>query len=145
MSLLTEKNAKRNQELLMRHEGMVLSPYHCTSGKLTIGVGRNLDDVGISEIEAMMLLNSDIEKVEQQLVLKLPWVVTLPEHQKMVLINMAFNLGIGGLLKFHNMLSYLEKGDIGQVIVEMRNSRWATQVGHRVDDLILLMEGKLNG
>ena len=45
-------------EQLKRHEGLKLKPYKCTADKLTIGVGRNLEDVGISEEEAEMLLQN---------------------------------------------------------------------------------------
>ena len=54
------------KEQLIRHEGLRLKPYRCTANKLTIGVGRNLDDVGISEDEALILLENDIIKVQRQ-------------------------------------------------------------------------------
>ncbi len=55
-------------EQLKRHEGVKLKPYFCTQGKCTIGVGRNLEDVGISEEEAEMLLINDIERATDQLI-----------------------------------------------------------------------------
>lgn len=46
--------------MLIRHDGLRLKPYRDTRNKLTIGVGRNLDDVGITREEALMLPNNEI-------------------------------------------------------------------------------------
>jgi lysozyme len=51
---------KKEIDLLKKHEGLRLKPYRCSADKLTIGYGRNLDDVGISEEEAEMLLLNDL-------------------------------------------------------------------------------------
>ena len=48
-------------EMLKRHEGLKVFPYHCSQNKLTIGIGRNLDDKGISKDEAYYLLYNDIK------------------------------------------------------------------------------------
>ncbi|CAM3873638.1 Phage lysozyme [Vibrio aerogenes CECT 7868] len=138
---LTEQAIQYHRELLIRHEGLRLQPYRCTAGKLTIGVGRNLDDAGISEAEAMLLLEHDLQSVYQQVNDALPWCQALPECQQIVLMNMAFNLGMGGLLKFKRMLAALEAGDTAQAATEMRDSRWAAQVGKRAEDLIQLLQG----
>ena len=58
---------KRLIAMLQRHEGLRLKPYKCTAGKLSIGYGRNLDDMGISEVEAMVMLRHDIEQCYQEL------------------------------------------------------------------------------
>ena len=63
-TLLEKKmiNKDRLTEQLMVHEGLKLQPYKCTAGKLTIGVGRNLDDVGITDIEAKFMLENDVAR-----------------------------------------------------------------------------------
>ena len=142
MNFLSEKGANLSRKLLVRHEGIKLNPYLCTSGKLTIGVGRNIADIGISEQEAMVLLDNDIERTEKQLTHLLPWAKYLPENQKIALVNMAFNLGVGGLLTFKKMLTALEAGDLTRVEVEMLDSRWALQVGRRANEVINLMKGE---
>jgi lysozyme len=53
---------KKLTDQLIKHEGLRLKPYHCPAGKLTIGVGRNLEDKGITEEEAVMLLENDIQE-----------------------------------------------------------------------------------
>ena len=92
------------QELL-RDEGLRLFPYNDTEGKLTIGVGRNLTDVGISKAEAMSMLLADIRRTQAALDAQLPWWAHLDEVRQRVLVNMAFNMGIRKLLGFKNMLA----------------------------------------
>ena len=62
-------NLQEVQNMLIRHEGLKLFPYQCPAGKTTIGVGRNLDDKGISEKEAMYMLNEDIQSCYDSLML----------------------------------------------------------------------------
>ena len=118
------------EDQLILHEGLKLKPYRCTAGKLTIGVGRNLDDKGITCDEAMMLLRNDIEEITGQLE-RHSWYVALGPVRRKVLIDMAFNLGMGGLLGFQKMIEALERGDYERAADEMVNSRWYGQVGER--------------
>jgi lysozyme len=120
---------------LKRHEGLRLKPYQCTADKMTIGYGRNLDDVGISQAEAETLLTNDIARAETQLLKALPWVKQLTQTRREVLINMAFNLGIVGLLKFKMTLSHIRAGRYASAADEMLKSRWALQVGKRANEL----------
>ena len=122
-------------EQLKKHEGLRLYPYRCTAGKLTIGVGRNLDDKGISEEEANELLQDDIYDVEIQLDEQLPWWRSKPENVQLVLCDMCFNLGISGLLTFDKFLHALRLGFIETAQMEMMDSLWAIQVGTRANDL----------
>ena len=118
------------EDQLILHEGLRLKPYRCTAGKLTIGVGRNLDDRGISHHEAMMLLRNDIEEVAGQLE-RHSWYVALGPVRRKVLIDMAFNLGMAGLMGFKRMIEALKRGDYERAADEMINSRWYGQVGER--------------
>lgn len=119
---------------LIRHEGLRLKPYKCTANKTTIGVGRNLDDVGISEDEAMLLLENDIKKIKEQAE-KFPWFLKLNESRQNVVLNMIFNLGLNGFLKFKETMHYLESGQYDQAAIEMLESAWADQVGSRAKEL----------
>jgi lysozyme len=125
---------------LVKDEGLKLKPYRCTAGKLTIGVGRNLDDVGISASEAMLLLEHDINRVIAKLSYHLPWWSSLTDNRQRVLANMAFNLGIDGLLKFKNTLSYIQNGNYSEAAKAMLESKWAKQVGERAVRLSKMME-----
>jgi len=122
-------------EQLLRDEGIRLKPYQDTVGKWTIGVGRNLSDKGISEEEARVLLEDDVEEVSRGLLKALPWYTDLNEARQGVLENMAFNLGLAGLLAFHNTLTLMEKGDFDGAATAMLASRWATQVKDRAERL----------
>jgi lysozyme len=120
---------------LKRHEGMELKPYKCTSDKLTIGIGRNLEDVGISEKEAEMLLQNDVQQVTAQLKEKFPWVLQLDEVRFAALINFTFNVGIGTASKFVNAMALLKAGNYDTAADEFLDSRWAKQVGQRATEV----------
>ena len=126
------------EEQLILHEGMRLKPYRCTEGKLTIGVGRNLDDKGISKEEALFLLRNDIVTVTTQLQ-KYDWYINADPIRRKVLIDMAYNLGITGLLQFRRMIAALERGDYEGAADQMLDSRWAEQVGYRAVRLAEMM------
>ena len=118
-------------EQLKIHEGMKLKPYLCTSKKLTIGIGRNLDDVGISEEEAEMLLKNDIYEATNQLLNAFPWMTTFSDVRISAMINFTFNVGIGTVRKFSNTIEYLKNEDWEAAADEMMDSKWAEQVGDR--------------
>ena len=127
-------------ELLIQHEGLQLKPYMDSSNKLTIGVGRNLDDTGISRDEALLLLHNDINRVETGLDKTIPWWRNLSENRQKVLVSMAFNLGLDGLMRFNRMLAALQDGDYSAAAEEMLASKWAAQVGVRAVELADMME-----
>jgi len=120
---------------LMRHEGKRLKPYRCTADKLTIGYGRNLDDVGISDAEAMFMLRNDISQARVDLIQNHPWIDQLDYPRQDVLINMVFNLGINRFNGFKNAIAAARVGDFDLCAKEMLDSRWANQVGERANEL----------
>lgn len=128
------------RDQIKRDEGLRLKPYRDTVGKLTVGYGRNLDDVGIRESEADFMLANDIQKVEREVTQKLPWTIGLDEARRAVFINMAFNMGITGLLGFKNTLTAASRGDWPAVAAGMRASKWAGQVGARAERLARQIE-----
>lgn len=125
---------------LVRDEGERLKPYRCTAGKLTIGVGRNLDDVGITREESRALLAGDIARIRAEVDRALPWAKNLDEARYAVLLNMCFNLGLAGLLGFKNTLAMVQAGDYAGAAEGMLASKWAKQVGARADRLAKQME-----
>ena len=135
---MTVDRAAMTRQLRL-HEGERLKPYRCTAGKLTIGVGRNLEDRGITAQESAYLLANDIEAEERALVKALPWVTQLDEVRQRVLLDMAFNMGIGTLLTFKNTLATIRAGDYQRASVMMLDSRWARQVGERAQRLSQMM------
>jgi lysozyme len=126
------------QAELVRDEGERLKPYKDTVGKTTIGIGRNLEDVGISHDEALMLLANDIVRAELWLDRNLPWWRSLDPVRQRVLVNMAFNLG-GRLLSFKNTLKAVQAHDWHAAHDGMLDSLWARQVGARAKRLAYMM------
>ncbi|WP_444931567.1 glycoside hydrolase family protein [Microbulbifer sp. SSSA002] len=122
-------------EQLLSHEGVELKTYKCSAGRLTIGVGRNLSDRGVSYDEALILLRNDIDFYFGEVSEKLDFFNSLSMKRKAVLVNMAFNLGVAGLMGFKNMLAAIAAGDYEQAAEEMLNSLWAKQVGNRAIEL----------
>ena len=125
---------------LTRDEGLRLKPYMDTTGHITIGVGRNLTDVGISQAEADYLLQSDIARTVADLDTHIPWWSTLDEVRQRVMVNMAFNLGVAGLLTFVNTLSAVKDGRYEEAGEGLTHSLWYRQVGPRADRLIAMMK-----
>ena len=116
-----------------------MKPYKCSAGKLTIGVGRNLDENGISEGEALMLLYNDIDRCKRELAPYIPQDIPLNDERYLVLLNMTFNLGINRLLRFKKMWKALSKGKFDEAADEMKDSKWYHQVGRRAEELIEIM------
>lgn len=119
-------------------EGRKLKPYIDTVGKTTIGVGRNLTDVGISDAECDAMLQNDIERTVSWLDRNLPWWRDLDPVRQRVIINMAFNMG-GGLLTFVNTLGAMRRADYAAAADGMLASKWANQVGARAQRLAKMM------
>ena len=140
---------------LKRHEGLKLMPYRCTEGKLTFGHGRNLEDNPltkkekvyldcpdedsfpghkITEIQAGVLLINDIKRIEDELNRRL-FFHRLNEPRQGVLINMAFNLGVSGMMNFKKMIASIMQEDFANARDEMLDSKWANQVPRRANEL----------
>jgi lysozyme len=137
------------RDLISKHEGRVEYAYQDSLGYWTIGVGHLIDKRrggAIPESIIDALLDYDIDAVKAELFKELPDVAKLDEVRQAVLIDMAFNLGVSGLLGFHNFLLAVHKADYAAASVDMLNSRWATQVGHRAIELSHMMKtGEWNG
>ena len=95
---------------LIQHEGLLLKPYMDTVGKITIGCGRNLSDVGISHAEAMMLLDHDLDAAVADLA-SFPWFATLDAVRQRAVCDMRFNLGPSRFRSFKRMLRMMSEGD----------------------------------
>lgn len=124
---------------LIEHEGIRLKPYHCTAGKLTIGVGRNLDDRGISQATATQMLEEDIEIVLDELKRALPFWEKLKWNYKEALVDLAFNMGVPRLMMFKRMLGAIEADEPEKAAEELLESRYASQVGIRASNIAALL------
>ena len=123
---------------LRRDEGEVLTVYDDSLGFATIGVGRLVDKRkggGITADESAYLLSNDIDRRIIDLTARLPWLYLLDEARRGVLLNMAFQLGVDGLLGFTNTLEMVRKGDFGGASKNMLLSLWAKQTPARANRL----------
>ena len=127
-------------EQLKRHEGYRGRPYQDTVGKLTVGYGRNLDDVGITKGEAQFMLMNDIAIAEHDARQLFPNFDLLTENRQAVLVNMAFNLGVDRLSYFRRLIKAVIESRFDDAAHEMLDSKWARQVKGRALELAQLMK-----
>lgn len=120
-------------DLIRRHEGERLKPYldTATPPRITIGIGRNLTDRGISRAEMDMLFANDLLAARDDLDALAPWHKFIGPVRQAVLLDMIFNMGRGGLSKFKRFLAAMHDSDWPQAAAEMRDSAWWRQVGAR--------------
>jgi len=149
-------NVSHFLDKLIEHEGMVLTVYQDTLGIDTIGIGRNLKDrgispeelaymdipnmaivytEGISEADARYLAMNDIKIVENELSQVHKCVENLDAVRQLILMDMAFNMGVPRLCKFKKMWNAIHEGNFDAASLEMMDSRWARQVGSRARKL----------
>src|SRR5210317_769159 len=143
-------------EKLISHEGLRLEVYQDTLGINTVGIGRNLDDRGITqdeldwmdyptiehvysdgitEADAVYLAQNDVQIVEEELLRAHPCVEDLDAVRQLVLVDMAFNMGVPRLCKFKLMWNAIHEQNWEAASLEMLDSRWARQVGRRAKKL----------
>lgn len=126
--MILDQHRERIRKHLVLDEGVRLKPYTDTVGKLTIGIGRNLTDVGISYLEAYDLLDHDIDRSLVALVGRYPWFVDLDPVRQAVLVELHFNMGTNGLATFVNTLAAFERRDYPAVAAGLKASKWHRQV-----------------
>jgi lysozyme len=149
-------NRTRLKALLAKHEEKRLKPYvdccrrswrECTcsvKGKLTIGIGRNLDDNGIYECEVQLMADNDIATARMTCLHLFPGFDTLTEGRQHVLLDMAFNMGAVRLAKFTKMIAAVNAREFERAADEMKDSVWYTQVGGRgAEDEHTMRKGEL--
>ncbi len=130
-------NLDRLKQTLMRHEGTgpVVNrrffPYKCPAGKLTIGIGRNIQEVGISEAEAEFMLENDIAAAVELCRRMFPVFDSLDDVRQEVLVNMMFNMGYATFSQFKRFQSAVNAGDWTLAAKSMEESRWYKQVGQK--------------
>ena len=131
-----------NYELVTRkikqHEGLRLTPYRDSVGKLTIGYGLNLEE-GITKNEAEYLLNRRIEYALDDAKAIFRNFENLSDARKAALVDMAYNLGRSRLMQFVKLREAVQSHLFNLAAEEMLNSKWARQVGYRARDLADMM------
>lgn len=126
---------------VMNEEGYRQFPYICTAGKLTVGYGFNLDDVGLSEEESIMILQHRLYNIRVKCEETLSWFKEIKSEAQDIIIEMVYQLGYNGVLKFKMMIKALEEQDYAQAAIEGLDSRWAKQTPARAERLMTRMKG----
>jgi lysozyme len=133
---MSDDNLRR---LLIKHEGIRLKPYLDTVGKSTIGVGRNLTDIGVNELEAMMMLSNDIFRIKREAVDNFAWFKSLDLVRQDVVLSMLFNMGLDHFKTFTKFIDALRIQNYERAASEMLASVWASQVKYRAVELAQMM------
>jgi lysozyme len=116
--------------LIEGHEARKPKAYKCTAGKTTVGIGRNLDDVGLSDDEIDYLFANDMRRVNDALA-KYKWFAELSEVRKAACQDLMFNLGATRFAGFVNFIQAMSTKQYTWAAAELKNSRWYGQVGRR--------------
>jgi lysozyme len=126
------------QAMISEHEGYRQHIYKDTVGVLTIGYGTNISQ-GLSERQAALLRDDKIAEVTADLLHRLPFFNSLSVARQNVLVDMGYNLGVPGLLRFKKMIEAVGNGQWNTAATEMLDSKWAGQVGKRAQTLAAIM------
>lgn len=135
--------AEKLRAQIIRDEGKIAHAYQDSRGYWTIGVGHLIDERrggGLPEFIIDTLLEYDIERVQRQLIAALPWFTEIAPPRQAVLVNMGFQLGVAGLLKFAKALAAMKLGSFGEAAAHMLDSAWARQTPERAHRLATQME-----
>lgn len=128
------------QELITKHEGIRLHPYKDSVGKLTVGIGHNLDDNGISLAAAQFILEEDIANAVNELKNIFEEWDELPTTVQAVLTDMMFNLGYNHFSGFKRMIAAIRIQDFKQAAKEAKNSKWCKQVSNRCLENVSILQ-----
>lgn len=145
------------KKMLMADEGYKLIVYRCSAGYLTGGIGHNFEadpafnimqrpmhfGAKISPDEAFALFDYDVRKVMAGLNGRLPGFNDMPENYKAVLVNMAFQMGIGGLMRFKKMLAAMSFKDDKATINEIIDSKYYSDTRNRAKRMVALIRGNI--
>ena len=117
---------------IKENEGFSSVVYKDTLGFDTVGFGTKMP---ISKKEATVLLRMRINDKIEKLSRRKPLFTQLPHNVQEILAEMAYQLGVAGLLKFRKTWLYLEENEYESASVEMRDSLWYKQTPNRAEEL----------
>lgn len=136
---MTPESQQKLLALIKVGESYKRFPYLDTTGNLTVGYGRNLHTVGVSEPEAIDMAKNDLRFHAAECAKNLSFFLDLDDIRQMVLIIMSYNLGHKNFLNFEKMIEAIHHKDYNRAAEEMIDSVWYEQIGHRADVLVHMM------
>ena len=121
----------------MTNEGFSPTVYLDTEGRQTVGYGLCVDpDVagaGITREEAESILRMRLMRLQNEVSSAVVAFYELPDPVQQALVEMAYQLGVGGLLRFKKMLAAIEARDFQTAADEGMDSLWARQTPNRAE------------
>lgn len=131
-------DAAKTVQLLEREEGFRAVPYFCSAGKRTFAIGYNIDARGnpvwwdgvspCTHQQAITQLQADVHSIADSLD---KYLSGLNNARQAVLISMAYQMGVPGLLKFKRTLKTIAAGRYAEAAGYMLASLWAKQTPSR--------------
>ena len=141
---LDDKERKDCERIIAMHEGKRSRPYLCTADKITVGIGRNLEDKGLNDEEITFLFQRDLRDALHDAASLFPGFDRLSSARKVALVDMAFNLGRKRLEGFRKMRSAVDLGDFATAAREAMDSKWYRQVGQRGERIVeMIRSGRM--
>ena len=122
-------------ESIKRHEGYVGIVYKDSLGIDTIGYGFAIKDLELDEDICEIILERKLKELETRVNLKFKWFIYMPQEIKDVVMEMCYQLGVGGVSKFKKTIAYLQNKQWEEASVEMLDSLWAKQTPNRAKEL----------
>jgi lysozyme len=139
---MTSDDLERLIFQLESDEGLRLQPYNDSLGFLTIGYGHLIDPRkggGISKEVAGAMLGQDTGNTVSSLK-QFAWFQSQDSVRQCALVNMAFNLGVAGLLHFPKFLMDMGNKDYASAVSELIGTPWQQETGARADRIIALIQ-----
>jgi lysozyme len=134
-------NFSRLKESVKANEGFRDRVYKDTLGFDTIGYGFAIKNLLVEEDIAGIILERKLFKLITDIYTRLPWVVKMPPKIEEVVVEMCYQLGIGGFSKFKKTIAFLKYGDFEKAAEEMLDSRWAKQTPNRAKGMSEVVKG----
>ena len=110
---------------IKKHEGFSSVPYRCTADKLTIGYGKRIKYLQVTEEQATEWLEEDLENLKYTLSGKYDWFLPAPQEVRDIVMNMNYQLGVSAFSKFKKTIKYIADKDYKMAAIEMLDSKWA--------------------
>ena len=140
------------KESIKIHEGFRSSVYLCPTGHPTVGYGFRVADLSADELAlnagvvepmskevAEKILDIKITKFKKQVYNALPWLTYAPMDIQDALCEMAYQMGVAGLLGFKNTLALIKERRYREAAENMLRSKWATQTPKRAKQIANLV------
>lgn len=120
--------------------GQNIGPGSKVVGHITVGYGFALDVSPLTQSEALTILSGRATDAFNTLLIAAPWISDLSEPRQRAMTNMAYNLGVAGLLKFNTFMRLMQEGAFAQAANDLAGTTWASQVGTRAQRIQTLIQ-----